>query len=153
MAISEAFGRRRSWGQIGSKAKARMLRAVQSQALYWVTKRYKRAIIPLALEMKISPKKLRGHLENLLKAGVKQREIPDRMIQDLETLRELRMATKVEPERWNRFLKDHSLAEAMQEMQQHAQAMGQAQQHAGSQGGTIRLPEWVAGIRRGKRAA
>lgn len=127
MAITEAFGRRVLWREIGSKAKSKMLRAVQGQALYWVTRSYKRAIIPMAMEMKISPNRLREHLDFLLKKGVSKREVPDRMVQDLETLRELRDATKVEPERWNRFLQKHSLAEAMEEMRQHAQMMAQMQ--------------------------
>jgi|GEM_PF-4134725 len=130
MAIPEALGRRVLWREIGSKAKSKMLRAVQGQALYWVTRRYRRVIIPMAMEMKISPDKLREHLDLLLKKGVSKREIPDRMVQDLEALRELRDATKVEPERWNKFLQKHTLAEAMQEMQQHAQMQAQMQKRA-----------------------
>lgn len=130
MAVNEAFRRRVLWREIGSKAKSKMLRAVQGQALYWVTRRYKRAIIPMAMEMKISPGKLREHLDSLLKKGVPKMQIPDRMVQDLQTLKELREATKVEPERWNNFLKNHSLAEAMQEMQQHAQMQQQMQKRA-----------------------
>ncbi len=126
MAVTEAFGRRLAWGQIGSKAKSKMLRAVQGQALYWVTRKYKRAIIPMAMEMKISPNRLREHLDFLHKKGVSKREIPDRMVQDLEALRELKEATRVEPERWFKFLQKHTLAEAMQEMQQHAQMQGRA---------------------------
>ena len=130
MAVTEALGRRVLWREIGSKAKSKMLRAVQGQALYWITRRYRRAIIPMAMEMRISPGKLRDHIDFLLKKGVSKREIPDRIVQDLETLRELRGATNVEPERWNNFLQKHSLAEAMEEMRQHAQMQAQMQRKA-----------------------
>lgn len=130
MAVTEALGRRVLWREIGSKAKSKMLRAVQGQALYWITRRYRRAIIPMAMEMRISPGKLRDHIDFLLKKGVSKREIPDRIVQDLETLRELRGATRVEPERWNNFLQKHSLAEAMEEMRQHAQMQAQMQRKA-----------------------
>jgi len=142
-----------TWGKISSKVRRKLSKAMRGRAAYWITKAYKREIgtlatqmnIPaerlywitkaykreigtLATQMNIPAERLREHFNFLAKQGVRPMNIGNRMIQDLREMAKLRQSTSVEPARWNNFMKNRPLNQAMEEMKEHAQAEAQTQQ-------------------------
>jgi len=117
-----------TWGKISSKVRRKLSKAMRGRAAYWITKAYKREIGTLATQMNIPAERLREHFNFLAKQGVRPMNIGNRMIQDLREMAKLRQSTSVEPARWNNFMKNRPLNQAMEEMKEHAQAEAQTQQ-------------------------